>query len=233
MTLSSSAFSSRMPLGRRFLLLMLPVVLVACGHTGSEGPKATPISEARGRANGTQVTVEGYVTVQPGAFASALGNEGFALQDNTGGIYVKLARKLDFGLGAHVRVTGTLNDESNLRILESEPGSVETLAGTQQVGAKDVRTGDVGESTEGLLVRINARVTQPINDELPYGYELYVDDGSGEVQVYIHGSAGFDPATLNALTVGQTLQVTGFSSQYEDTLEVAPRQPSDLVVQAR
>src|SRR5690349_23966918 len=115
MTRSSSAFSSRMPLGPRLLLLTLSVVLAAC-DPGSEGPKTTPISEARGRANGTQVTVEGHVTVQPGAFASAMGNEGFALQDNTGGIYVKLAQKLDFGLGAHVRVTGTLNDESNLRI---------------------------------------------------------------------------------------------------------------------
>jgi DNA/RNA endonuclease YhcR with UshA esterase domain len=230
MTLSSSAISSRMPMGRRFLLLTLSVVLVACDPPGTEQPKPTPISEARGRTNGTQVTVEGYVTVQPGAFASAMGNEGFALQDTTGGIYVKLAQKLDFGLGAHVRVTGTLNDEANLRILESAPGSVETLAGTQQVGARDVRTGDVGESTEGLLVRVNAQVTQPVHEELPYGYELYVNDGSGEVQVYIHGSAGFDGATLRALTVGQTIQVTGFSSQYEDTLEVAPRRPSDLVV---
>jgi DNA/RNA endonuclease YhcR with UshA esterase domain len=230
MTLSSSAFSSRIPMGRRFLLLSLSVVLAACGDPVPEQPRATPISEAHGRTNGTQVTVEGYVTVQPGAFASAMGNEGFALQDTTGGIYVKLAQKLDFGLGAHVRVTGTLNDEANLRILESEPGSVQTLAGTQQVGARDVRTGDVGESTEGLLVRVNAQVTRAVHEELPYGYELYVDDGSGEVQVYIHGSAGFDAARLRALTVGQTIQVTGFSSQYETTLEVAPRQPSDLVV---
>lgn len=229
MTLSSCALSSRVLMGPRLLLLTLSV-LAACDDSGSEQPKATPITEARNRDNGTQVTVEGYVTVPPGAFASALGNEGFALQDNTGGIYVKLAQKLDFGLGAHVRVKGTLNDENNLRILESEPGSVETLEGTQQVGARDVRTGDVGESTEGLLVRVTATITQAAHEELPYGYELYVNDGSGEVQVYIHGSAGFNPDTLRALTVGQKIQVTGLSAQYESTYEVAPRQPSDLVV---
>ncbi len=50
-------------------------------------------------------------------------------------------------------------------------------------------------------------------------------------QVYIHGSAGFDPDTLRALTGGKHLQVTGFSAQYETTYEVAPRQPSDIVVQ--
>jgi len=216
-------------MGPRFLLLTLSV-LAACGDSGSEQPKATPITEARNRDNGTQVTVEGYVTVQPGALAAGMGNEGFALQDNTGGIYVKLARKLDFGLGAHVRVTGTVNEESNLRILESEPDSVETLEGTQLVGAKDVRTGNVGESTEGLLVRVSGKITQAVHEELPYGYELYVDDGSGEVQVYIHASAGFDPATLRALTVGQDIHATGLSAQYENTYEVVPRQPSDLVV---
>ncbi|WP_246356640.1 DNA-binding protein [Pyxidicoccus fallax] len=213
----------------RFLLLTLSV-LVACGDDDPEQPGATPITEARGRATGTEVTVEGYVTVQPGAFSSALGNEGFAIQDNSGGIYVKLTQKLDFGLGTRVRVKGTLNDENNLRILESEPGSVETLSGTQQVGARDVSTGSVGESTEGLLVRVTATVTRPIEDELPYGYELYVNDGSGEVQVYIHPTAGFTPESVSAITVGQQLQVTGLSAQYESTYEVAPRQPSDLVL---
>ncbi|PTL79057.1 DNA-binding protein [Vitiosangium sp. GDMCC 1.1324] len=229
MTLSCSAVSSRVPMGPRFLLLTLSV-LAACGDSGSEQPKSTPITDARKRDNGTEVTVEGYVTVQPGAFASALGNEGFALQDSTGGIYVKLAQKLDFGLGTHVRVKGTLNEEANLRILESEPASVEKLEGTQQVGPKDVRTVGIDESTEGLLVRVSGNVSRPVHAELPYGYEVYIDDGSGEVQVYVHGSAGFAPDTVNSLTVGQHIQVTGFSAQYENTYEVAPRQPSDLVV---
>lgn len=230
MTLSCSAFSSRVPMGPRFLLLTF-AVLAACGDSGSEQSRATPITDARKRGNGTQVTVEGYVSVQPGAFASALGNEGFALQDSTGGIYVKLAEKLDFGLGTHVRVKGTLNEEANLRILESEPASVEKLEGTQQVGPKDVRTADVDESTEGLLVHVSGNVTRAAHEELPYGYELYIDDGSGEVQVYVHGSAGFAPDTLRSLTVGQRVQVTGFAAQYESTYEVAPRQPSDFVVQ--
>jgi DNA/RNA endonuclease YhcR with UshA esterase domain len=212
----------------RFLLLTLSV-LVACGDD-SEQPSATPIAEARNRATGAEVTVEGYVTVQPGAFSSALGNEGFALQDNSGGIYVKLAQKLEFGLGTRVRVKGTLNEENNLRILESEPGSVETLSGTQQVAPSTVSTGTVREPTEGLLVRVTATVTQPLQDELPYGYQLYVDDGSGEVQVYIHPTAGFTPESVSGLTVGQTIEVTGLPAQYESTYEVAPRQPSDIVL---
>jgi DNA/RNA endonuclease YhcR with UshA esterase domain len=218
-----------LPSIRVLLGLLTLSALMACGNSTPEPSKSTPVTQARTRDNGTQVTVEGYVSVRPGAFVSAMGNEGFALQDTTGGIYVKLAEKLGFGEGAHVRVTGTLNEEAGLRILESEPASVETLEGTQPVSAKEVGTGSVQEPVEGLLVRVSATVTQAFVDDSPYGYKLYVDDGSGEVQVFVHVSAGFDPATLRALKVGQQVQVTGFAAQYETVYEVAPRQPSDLV----
>lgn len=215
----------------RFLLLACSVFTACDPNTSSGQSQATPITEARARGNGTQVTVEGYITVAPGTFVSAMGNEGFALQDSTGGVYVKLAQKLDFGVGTHVRVTGTLNEEAQLRIVESEPASVEKLEGTQQFTPKDVATGGVNESTEGLLVRASGNVTRTFEDDSPYGYKLYFNDGSGEVQIFVHASAGFDPAPLRALKSGQHLQVTGFSTQYETIYELAPRQPSDLVVQ--
>ena len=212
----------------RFLLLTCSLS-TACGDSATN--TGLPITEARARANGTQVTVDGYVTVAPGTFESAMGNDGFALQDATGGIYVKLAQKLDFGVGTRVRVTGTLNEEAQLRILESEPASVEKLSGTQQVAVQDVTTGGINESTEGLLVRASGNVTRTFADDSPYGYKLYFNDGSGEVQIFVHVSAGFETAQLRAITAGQRLQVTGFSTQYKTTYELAPRQPSDLVVQ--
>lgn len=210
------------------VLLLTCALSTACGGSPST---ALPITEARSSADGTQVTVEGYVTVAPGTFVSAMSNEGFALQDATGGIYVKLAQKLDFGVGTRVRVTGTVKDEARLRILESEPSAVETLSGTQQTSPRTVTTGDINESTEGLLVRASGNVTRVFEDDSPYGYKLYFNDGSGEVQIFVHVSAGFDPAKLRAITAGQRLQVTGFAAQYKSTYELAPRQPSDLVVQ--
>ncbi len=41
---------------------------------------------------------------------------------------------------------------------------------------------------------------------------------------------GFDPAALRAIQLGQHLEVTGHSTQYETIYEVAPRQPSTLVL---
>ncbi|MHA7631771.1 DNA-binding protein [Corallococcus sp. M7] len=188
------------------------------------------IEDARSRSNGSEVTVEGSVTVAPGTFSSAMGDEGFAIQDDTGGIYVKLEEKLSFGLGARVRVTGTLDEQNMLRILKSVPEDVDLKSGTEQVSPQEVTTGGVNESVEGELIRVSGAITQAFQDDSPYGYKLYIDDGSGEVQVFVHVSAGFDKAALQALTVGQHITVVGFGAQYETTYEVAPRMPGDLSV---
>ncbi|RKH13316.1 DNA-binding protein [Corallococcus sp. CA053C] len=211
-------------LPRSFLALVgvLALVVSACGES------VTPIAEARALETGATVTVEGYVSVQPGAFVSALGDEGFAVQDGTGGVYVKMDAKQTFGRGAHVRVTGTLDEQNQLRILKAAPEDVELRSGTQEVSPKAVSTGDVNESVEGQLITVAGAVTQPFQDDSPYGYKLYINDGSGEVQVFVHVSAGFDKATLQALSVGDSISVTGLAAQYEATYEVAPRQPDDL-----
>ncbi|MBN8471133.1 DNA-binding protein [Corallococcus exiguus] len=188
------------------------------------------IEDARSRSNGSEVVVEGAVTVAPGTFSSALGDEGFAIQDDSGGIYVKLEEKLSFGLGARVRVSGTLDEQNMLRILKSVPEDVDLKSGTEQVSPKEVTTGGVNESVEGQLIRASGAITQAFQDDSPYGYKLYIDDGTGEVQVFVHVSAGFDKASLQALTVGQRIAVVGLAAQYETTYEVAPRMPGDLSV---
>jgi DNA/RNA endonuclease YhcR with UshA esterase domain len=211
-----------------FVLGLLATVVTGCE---SEEPAPPPISQARASADGSMVTVEGFVSVAPGTFVSAMGDEGFAVQDSSGGIYVKVTQKLGFGLGSKVRVTGTLGEQTRLRIITAEPASVETLTGTQQVSPKEVSTGGVNESVEGSLVKVSGNITQVFQDDSPYGYKLYINDGSGEVQVFVHASAGFDKEALRALTAGRRLTVTGLAAQYEATYEVAPREPSDLVAQ--
>jgi uncharacterized protein YdeI (BOF family) len=203
----------------------LALLLSACGAG------ALSITEARARDTGTEVTIEGAVTVPPGAFKSALEDEGFALQDGSGGIYVKMTQKQTFGLDAKVRVTGTLDEQNKLRILKAEPAGVKQLDGTQQVSPKTVGTGAVNESVEGQLVQVSGNVTRTFQDDSPYGYKLYINDGSGEVQVFVHVSAGFDKAALQALAANQRITVVGLAAQYETTYEVAPRQPSDLKLQ--
>lgn len=107
---------------------------------------------------------------------------------------------------------------------------LQPLAGPRQITPVDVKTGTVGEATEGQLVRVTGRVTRTFEDDAPYGYKLYVNDGSGEVQIFVHLFPGVPTALLKGLTLAQTITVTGVSAQYESTYEVAPRQASDILV---
>ncbi|MEU4742644.1 hypothetical protein AB0G02_19575, partial [Actinosynnema sp. NPDC023658] len=90
-----------------------------------------------------------------------------------------------------------------------------------------VATGAVGEATEGLLVRVSATITGAPESDLPYGSKFSVDDGSGRLTIFVNTQTGID---LTGLVVGQSVRVTGFSSQYDTHYEIDPRFPSDIAV---
>ncbi len=189
-------------------------------------PKVIPIAEARRLPVGTLVTVEGSVTVPAGAFKSGTFDAGFAIQDRTGGIYVSLERNLDLQVRQQVRVTGHLADSFGLLMLKpADPTAVKVLRCGPQVHPERVATGGVNEATEGRLVQVIGTITQPVRTDLPYGYRVFVDDGSGEVQVFVYVSTGID---VRGLRPGQQVRVTGFSGQFTDHYELNPRQPADI-----
>ena len=84
----------------------------------------------------------------------------------------------------------------------------------------DFFDGAVGEATEGKLVRITGTITQPVFNDPPYGFIIFIDDGSGEVHSFVSASTGID---VSGLSPGQTIEVTGFSGQFADHYEVDPR----------
>jgi DNA/RNA endonuclease YhcR with UshA esterase domain len=90
-----------------------------------------------------------------------------------------------------------------------------------------VATGAVSEATEGTLVRITGTITQPVINDLPFGFIIFVNDGSGEVNVFVCASTGID---VSLLIPGLTVEVTGFSGQFADHFEVDPRNQADIRV---
>jgi DNA/RNA endonuclease YhcR with UshA esterase domain len=85
----------------------------------------------------------------------------------------------------------------------------------------------VGEATEGSLVRITGTITQPVINDLPFGFIIFVNDGSGEVHVFVCASTGID---VSGLSPGQPIEVTGFSGEFAGSFEVDPRVQSDIRV---
>ena len=62
--------------------------------------------------------------------------------------------------------------------------------------APRVATGAVGESTEGLLVTVKAKITQAPAADDDFGFKLFVDDGSGELQIFVNLQTGIDVSAL-------------------------------------
>jgi hypothetical protein len=160
-------------------------------------------------------------------FESGTFDKGFAIQDRTGGIYVSVATDLGLDLRDDVEVTGQLADSFGLLIVNVQASDVTVRGHGRPVRAQHVATHALSEGTEGLLLRLRGTLTQPVVDDLPYGYRLFIDDGSGEAQVFVYASTGIDVSTLS---VGQELRVLGFGAQFDTHYELNPRAPSDLFV---
>jgi len=60
-----------------------------------------------------------------------------------------------------------------------------------------------------------------------FGFIVVVNDGSGEVNVFVCASTGID---VSGLSQGQTIEVTGFSGEFADHFEVDPRTEDDIRV---
>jgi hypothetical protein len=146
-------------------------------------------------------------------------------QDGSGGVYVLAGAGERHPLGERVRVTGALEEVHGQ--LGIRPVSVEALGSGEVPAARDLRTGEVSEATEGLLVRVRGRVTGPVVDDRPYGWKVTLDDGSGPLLVFVSVRSGID---VSGVREGYSLEVTGFSGQYDDHHEVLPRAQADLRV---
>jgi hypothetical protein len=92
-------------------LVVLGLALAAIpALAAADDPRPIDIGAARQLPLGTVVTVEGSVTVPSGDFSSSSFDEGFAIQDHTGGIYVSVATNLGLTVRQRVLATGQLVD---------------------------------------------------------------------------------------------------------------------------
>jgi hypothetical protein len=196
----------------------------AAGPAGE--PRPIGIGAARALPLGTVVTVEGLVTVPSGLLSSGgTLDQGFAIQDRTGGIYVSIATNLSLTLRQRAVVTGQLAQSNGFLILvPASPNDVEVRGRGPAVEPLWLRTGSVGAANQGLLVRVVGRIIGPLAPDPPFGTQVVVDDGSGPVRIFVNTSTGID---LSGLAPGQLLSVTGLSDEFL-TPEIDPRFQSDL-----
>ena len=220
--------TTRRTVSALFILILVTLFVTLPNKSAHSAAKTISIAEARSLPLGTVVTIDGVVTVPSGAFSSSTFDQGFAIQDRTGGIYVSTSDNLGFHTRQQIRVTGKLADTvlPGLLVLV-DVTEIKTIGTGPKVRAETVATGDVGEATEGKLVTITGTITQPVINDLPFGFIIFINDGSGEVHAFVCASTGID---VSGLIPGQTIQVTGFSGEFAGSFEVDPRTQDDIRV---
>lgn len=210
------------------------IVLMSCQSNQQnklKSSKSIPIlsiSEARKLSQGSVVTIQGTITVASGTFSSST-PYGYALQDNTAGIYViDSIPPIDgeFKSGELVMVTGVVEEINNLLVIRETAASKKGKG--DEITPLNVKTGNVNESHEGMLVNTGG-IIETLHSDLPYGYKMYINDGTGLLNIFVNTSAGFLSDTT-IWKVSDSITVIGFSAQYGAEYEVEPVVRQNIIV---
>lgn len=176
----------------------------------------------------TPVTVEGYVTLEPGPFANNLifiEKDGYGVNIYTQG---KDISNLNIERNDLIEVTGyTWDHKSNLEIVldtDNDNHKIKILKkNAKKIMPKEISVKDIeDENLEGSLVKLDAKI---IDNR---GQEIIIKDETGQGVLWIRENNGINPEYLKT---GLDIEITGVLAQYLSKKEIQPRDINDLVVE--
>lgn len=189
------------------------------------------IAEARNAAKNAVVRLRGVVTV-----ASDVIEPGSAvIQDATAGILVRLSDEAgSLQRGEVVELIGIMSTKSGMLAVRvtAPPGRLGTAV--EPTPAREA-TGRLGEELEARLVVTRGALTEKPRRSSANNVSFGIDDGTGEIRIFISPRAGID---VSALRSGDWIEVRGVlgqetsGSQPDRGYRIWPRTGSDLSVLA-
>lgn len=177
------------------------------------------ISEARAKAVGTQVLVEGVVTSEPGIF----GGQGFYLQDETAGIYV-FQTQSGFHKGDKVKINASLT-EYNTELELDDLVSIEKVGTATVPSAKNVTSLD--DQTQGQLVKLAGATIQNIVSASPAGSFEFDAVGENTIHVRVDARTGMTMDTFS-YKAGDKVDITGIAAIYRGVYQLKPTNVNDI-----
>ncbi|MEK3757000.1 choice-of-anchor I family protein [Paenibacillus sp. FSL P4-0338] len=170
----------------------------------------TPIAEVQAAATGTKFTIQGTVTSSASGYdQSTAFFDSIYVQDATAGINL-FPVSGNFRAGQKVEVTGTVGGyqgEKQLTVTEIQiiDSSIHEL-----VPARVSTAAAIADSTRGSLVQVEGTVKAVNLDSGKVG-AIIVNDGSGDVRVFIDGYITPD-VQLETIQPGERISAIGLSS---------------------
>ncbi len=193
--------------------------------TPSPTPPPLTIAAARAMPDGAAVAIRG-VALTDSTFADG----GGYLVDATAGIAVLLSNG-SFARGTELVVHGTIDDRYAQRTIRADAAGVEILGTGADPVPQPASTAAIGESIEGALVELSGTIVGG-QTTLAGGIAIQLDDGSGEVRVFVGDATGIDTSTWSS---GTSLHVVGVVGQRDSSgtgtagYRVQPRDLADVL----
>lgn len=186
------------------------------GKIAGAAVKSVALADIREEEEGTSVTAEGVVSVPPGFLGERiLYVAGSGIQ-----IYWHEGKWPLLKLGDKISVTGKLGSslgEARLKVSGAE--FIKKVAGGEPPTPHVLETGDINEDREGWLVTVQGEVVKTSGDT------FYIDDGSGEVKIYIKETTHIDKPKMKQ---GVAVTITGVVSETSSGYRVLPRFQEDV-----
>lgn len=183
-----------------------------------ESVEETSIKRIRTFDIGSSVRFRAIVSAEPGI----LGKMIFYVTGSGIQIYNSRKNFPELRAGDTVEISGTLQESSDeMRVRIAGKDAIRVLSRGTAPAPEPAETSAIDETVEGHLVRIQGEV---IEIRWPY---IYVDDGGGEVRVYVKKSTNIEKRKLY---IGDELSVTGIVSQTAAGYRILPRYESDIVL---
>lgn len=190
------------------------------GEDNESNVREITIKEVRQQEKNTKVKTKGIVTAMP----DVLGSEIFYIQDKSAGIQIYFSKKEfpELKLGNQVEVIGKVSEsEEEKKINIENKEDIKILAHKEPLVPKIIKTKEVDENYEGQLITVKGKVTKTS------GNTFYIDDGSGEIKIYIKESTNIKKPEMKK---GDWVTVAGIVSQTSSGYRILPRYQEDIKI---
>lgn len=181
------------------------------------------ISEARSKAEGALVTVQGVV-ITNGEFNDRLRY----IQDATAGIAIFSDDVAEFSIGQEIKVSGALVQYNNLLEIV-EVSSAELISENNplpEIRVLQSLSAGFNEANEGRLVQIdNVSFTEGGSFAAGSSSNLEITDGETTKAVRIWSGTNIGGTPIP----GEPLSIVGIMGQYQETYQLQPRSIEDFV----
>ncbi len=178
--------------------------------------KEIELKDIRDEEVGVEIKTMGVVSVPPGVF----GNNYLYLAGSGAQVYFSKGDYPELKLGDVVEIMGVISSaRGETRIKLARAADISKVKNGEPPQPHVIESGEVDEAVEGWLVTVQGEVTATS------GSTFYIDDGSGEVKIYIKPTTSIKKPKMKK---GNKVTITGVVSETSSGYRVLPRFQEDV-----